>query len=226
MKAYEAELKTYEQAIQTYQQQLAQWQEEVEESYEALDAAIHRYNHTFAENKIRDWTQYDITRTVKESVVVQSNPGQILSGGDLHLVSSGSLINDKSKIIAGETITGDLNRLENIDAKGKRIVQDVGTSQYTSNRWRGGIKRYHQRNWDSKQAYNPAAETSTILLSVVEQSQHTKLQTNASKAGTLSKASNKNLGVTTHNDLGNIQQKHCLSPSRGFSTNSSTAPNL
>lgn len=56
--------------------------------------------------------------------------------------------------------------VEQIDGKGVEITQQAGTSQYTYSKWRGGFKRYHQRKWGDKIAYNPADEVTEIDLPV------------------------------------------------------------
>src|SRR5690606_37290959 len=98
----------------------------------------------FAGSVIRAWTQYSVKRTEKETRVATSDPGQVLSGGTMRLVGD-DLINDKSRIIAGGVLAGDLTNLRIIEAEGVHVVNESGTSQYTYSDWRGGFKRYHQR---------------------------------------------------------------------------------
>src|SRR5690606_23428315 len=95
-----------------------------------------------------------------------SAPALIRSGGGMHL-SGDVLINDKSRIVVGGALTGDLTNLQNIDGIGTHRVHETGTSQYTYSRWRGGFKRYHERRWDSTVSYKPADVVTTINLDVV-----------------------------------------------------------
>lgn len=122
---------------------------------------------------VKDWTQYDVTHTEYETQVASSAPGRIISGGNMTLRGD-ELINDKSQILAGGALLGDLGNLRNIDAFGEYRVHEEGTSQYTYSRWRGGFKRYHERKWDRKIAYRPADEVRTINLGVTRTAEHTR----------------------------------------------------
>lgn len=122
---------------------------------------------------VKDWTQYDVTHTEYETQVTSSAPGRIISGGNMTLRGD-ELINDKSQILAGGALLGDLGNLRNIDAFGEYRVREEGTSQYTYSRWRGGFKRYHERKWDGKIAYRPADEVRNINLGVTRTEQHTR----------------------------------------------------
>lgn len=122
---------------------------------------------------VKDWTQYDVTHTEYETQVTSSAPGRIISGGNMTLRGD-ELINDKSQILAGGALLGDLGNLRNIDAFGEYRVHEEGTSQYTYSRWRGGFKRYHERKWDRKIAYRPADEVRTINLGVTRTAEHTR----------------------------------------------------
>ncbi|RFA38785.1 hemagglutinin repeat-containing protein, partial [Alkalilimnicola ehrlichii] len=171
---YTADLTAYETAWNQYAQSLAAWEADTVARYEQLDSAIEEYNEGFEDSRIRSWTQYIVTRTEWETEVVASAPGQILAGGDMQLNSSGSIVNDKSHIIAGGALTGSLDRLDNIDAVGEHIIREVGTSQASNRRWRGGFKRYHQRDWKAVLDYSPPDEVVTITLPVTRQEANTR----------------------------------------------------
>lgn len=124
-----------------------------------------RYRNKQTGEAVHAWTQYDVTQTVYETRVIESVPALIRSGGNMTLRGS-ELVNDKSRIIAGGTLHGDLDRLNNVAASGEHVTRQSGTSQYTYSKWRGGFKRYHQRKWDGKIAYTPADLVETIALNV------------------------------------------------------------
>jgi len=130
-----------------------------------------RYRHKETGQEVRRWTQFDVTQTDYETQVIASSPALIRAGGDMTLTGA-SLANDKSQVIAGGALLGDLDRLENIDALGEYVIHQVGTSQYTRSRWRGGFKRYHERKWDAQIAYTPADQVQTITLDVARVAQH------------------------------------------------------
>lgn len=156
----------YEAALAEWHAAHAAWQAETDALYELLDARIAAYNDQFDDRKIKNWTQYQVTRTEHTTQVTQSAPALIRSGGGMHL-SGDVLINDKSRIVVGGALTGDLTNLQNIDGIGTHRVHETGTSQYTYSRWRGGFKRYHERRWDSTVSYKPADVVTTINLDVV-----------------------------------------------------------
>jgi len=132
-----------------------------------------RYRHKLTGQEVKDWTQFDVVQTEYQTRVIASDPALIRAGGDINLRGE-RLTNDKSKIIAGGLLQGDLNHLNNIDGLGEHIINQVGTSQYTESEWRGGVKRHHQRNWDSKIAYTPADAVKTISLDVVKTAHNTQ----------------------------------------------------
>lgn len=122
-----------------------------------------QYRHQNLE--VRRFTKYDVMRTETQSVVNSSDPGKIVAGGDLRL-SGRDLNNDKSQLIAGGRITGDLSNLRNIEAEGTRTVQEAGSSQYSTSRYRGRWKNHHTRDWNHPIPYTPADEFHTITVPV------------------------------------------------------------
>lgn len=124
-----------------------------------------RYRNKQTGEEVRAWTQYDVTQTEYETRVIESAPALIRSGGNMTLRGD-ELVNDKSQIIAGGVLQGDLDRLNNVAAFGEHVTRQNGTSQYTYSKWRGGFKRYHERKWDRKIAYTPADLVETIALNV------------------------------------------------------------
>ncbi len=165
--AYETARSAYAQAWAEHEARQAAWRSETDARYAQLDDRIEAYNAGFAGSLVQNWTQYHVTRTERETQVLTSDPGRILSGGSMHL-AGGDLVNDKSQIVAGGVLAGELADLRNLDAEGVRIVSESGTSQYTASRWRGGFKRYHQRDWSGLAPYVPADEVTPIVLPVAQ----------------------------------------------------------
>jgi len=105
------------------------------------------------------YNRFDFNRTMQETEVTASSPGQILAGGNIH-ISAGDLVNDNSRILAGGALTADLAALINTETPGSRISTDAGTvSTFT---------RRHKKGRDSTRVavnpYNPAPATQTISL--------------------------------------------------------------
>lgn len=122
-------------------------------------------------SEVTAWTQYDITSTEHEDRVTESAPAIIRSGGAMWL-DGDDLVNDKSQILAGGALTGTLDRLQTLDAEGKHVLQREGTSRYSYSRWRGGLKRHHERNWDPEVAYTPADVVTSLKLGVAATREH------------------------------------------------------
>lgn len=73
-----------------------------------------------------EFYEYQYQRTVVETQVVESDPGKILSGGQL-IINSDKLNNYDSQIIAGGALGGVIGELNNVATTGKRVTTDVGT---------------------------------------------------------------------------------------------------
>ena len=69
--------------------------------------------------------QYDYLRVVTEEQILRSDPGRILSGGDM-LINAERVLNDKSEIVAGGALIADVAELVNTERKGERIRTDSG----------------------------------------------------------------------------------------------------
>ncbi|WP_311515425.1 two-partner secretion domain-containing protein, partial [Oligella urethralis] len=141
----------YRQNLASYQEQYAQyqvaydtWMQVDGQRWHALDQAITAYNKDYQHQFKHRYTEYWITRTEYEDQVAHSRPGDIIAGGNL-TINADTLTNDKSRIVAGKALKVDARHIDNIDAKGLRIIEDEGTSRYAWERWRGGLRRYHQR---------------------------------------------------------------------------------
>ena len=123
---------------------------------------------------IRSWTQYQLTRKEYESRVISSDPGAIIAGGNLSLRGQ-DLLNDKSRIIVGQTLHGDIANLENREALGEKRVSEEGSARRTNPQeasfsgpdGRGRI-HYTRRQWHGSTSYNPPDEMTTISLDVGE----------------------------------------------------------
>ena len=153
---YEKEKATYETRLNDYQQAIAPfktWIDANEQAFNALQSKIAEHNQrllgkTFSHFWITKLNQ----RVIDESVVKTTLPGQILAGGDI-VINGAQVLNDRSQMISGGrlSLNGDVR---NEDETGYHVLNEYGTSQWTADRWRGGVKRYFQRDWGSVNAYN------------------------------------------------------------------------
>ncbi|MDB5991967.1 MAG: filamentous hemagglutinin protein, partial [Herbaspirillum sp.] len=104
----------------------------------------------------QDYTIYRYQRTVSQTFITESKPGEILAGGNLAV--AGNIVNDNSRIVVGGTLSGAPDSLTNNEAQGVLITTDVGTAQRTYTKWHGGrVKNYRSREWDAPVGYQPAA---------------------------------------------------------------------
>lgn len=86
------------------------------------------------------WTKYEYDRTREEDVVDTSNPGRIISGGNLH-VDVEHMVNEASQISAAGDITGTVGHYEQSNPKGNEYITEEGTATSYS--------RHHKKGWDT-----------------------------------------------------------------------------
>ena len=87
-----------------------------------------------------DWWKFNYERVTIADVVDTSDPGTIVAGRHM-LLDGNHLVNDKSKLIAGGTLTTQGSTVQNIEADGIKTYYDTGmVTQY----WRD-----HERGTDS-----------------------------------------------------------------------------
>ena len=83
------------------------------------------------------WTKYEYDRTREKDVVDTSNPGRIISGGDLHM-DVDHMTNESSQISAAGDITGTVGQYEQSNPKGNEYITEDGTATSYSRRKRRG----------------------------------------------------------------------------------------
>jgi filamentous hemagglutinin len=98
-----------------------------------------------------NFNQFDYTRTVEETRILESDPAKILAGGNMTLTGD-RLLNDKSQVIAGGTLAiAGLQEVKNDDVPGERRTTDVGSAtHYYRIRHKGGDEQGRDRT-----AYTP-----------------------------------------------------------------------
>lgn len=158
----------YADAMAAYNAAYLAWQTASASAYSQLDTHIGRYN-SFLGSEVTpedgafivNWTDYSITRTVTQTQVTTSEPGSIRSGGNATF-KGGVFTNDKSLIVVGGLLTGQMQALNNIDGEGTETSTDTGWSQYYH-------MEAHNGDWypdaDPHLAYNDSA-VKTIKLPV------------------------------------------------------------
>ena len=186
---YEKEKATYETRLNDYQQAIApfkSWIDANEQAFNALQSKIAEHNQrllgkTFSHFWITKLNQ----RVIDESVVKTTLPGQILAGGDI-VINGAQVLNDRSQMISGGrlSLNGDVR---NEDETGYHVLNEYGTSQWTADRWRGGAKRYFQRDWGSVNAYNNHV-TTEFKMGVAQSKEQVDYRNNSSTLPSQSQA--------------------------------------
>jgi len=122
--------------------------------YDTLNEKIKAFNADFRNNRmIKNFTFYEVTEITRETRSTDSDPGQIIVGGNARL--AGDVTNDKSRILAGGTLKIEGGALANTGAEGQRTVDRVGSMAYT-----------YEKN-DSRK-YNRSDYNATVLAERIE----------------------------------------------------------
>ncbi|WP_235914905.1 hemagglutinin repeat-containing protein [Pelistega ratti] len=180
--SYQKRLKAYENAVEQYKKAMADytakliayseemkpymdWMEENGEVFEQLNNAIDQHNRKLAGREFYDfWDIYITQRIKRQTQVKETHPGKIVSEGDLAF--SGDIENNRSQIVASGRIYNPDNltaTVHNEEEWGITQVDDIGNQEWTRTKWRGGLKRYHQRKWDGRHSHLKRTETPLSL---------------------------------------------------------------
>ncbi len=81
--------------------------------------------------------EYSYTRTIEEEVIAESDPGKILSGGQM-VISANHVLNDKSQIVAGGTLGIFADTVDNVMPEGSRWITDAGSVTHYSRKSKKG----------------------------------------------------------------------------------------
>ncbi|MDH1168533.1 hemagglutinin repeat-containing protein [Pantoea agglomerans] len=130
-----------------------------------------------------EFYEYDYRRIVKETQIKESDPGKILSGGNMTF-SAGRLNNHDSQIVAGAVLGGQIGELNNQATKGTRVTTDDGKSVrwYAKKKKKklGGTKTSQGKD---KKNYRPAPVTETIDLQTLSWQANAAPQGNGYQTG-------------------------------------------
>lgn len=116
------------------------------------------------------WHEYSYHRVIKEDVIKTTDPAKIIGGRNIKLTGN-NVINDKSKIIAGNTLTTDIATFENIDGMGTRLLIDQGRAGAFSKVDAGSQWDHYM---DTDESWSDYHKESPIDI-VVQEAAHTNL---------------------------------------------------
>ncbi|CAK7020037.1 MAG: hypothetical protein MESAZ_02481 [Saezia sanguinis] len=132
-------------------------------NYQALNTEISRFNLDLDSRKVSMETLREYTQDHYRTEVIASNPGQILAGGNILL--TGNTLNDKSRIIAGQTLQTQGN-LTNNAAQGQDYLVRNGTEINT-------IRTASGRDWSAALPFNQRDGATQFSLGVSAFDQNT-----------------------------------------------------
>ena len=131
----------------------------------------------------RDFYEYEYVRTVTETKVVESDPGQFIAGGNL-TITSNQVNNRDSRIVAGGVLGGVIGQLNNVATMGQRVINDVGIVVHwfakKSGGGLGGTKTSQGKDTDD---YRPTDILQTIDLLTMAWQSHAPGSGNGTKIG-------------------------------------------
>ncbi|UIL51050.1 hemagglutinin repeat-containing protein [Pantoea agglomerans] len=138
-----------------------------------------------------EFYEYTYQRVVEETQIKESDPGKILSGGNMTF-SADRLTNQDSQIVAGALLAGEIGELNNLATQGTRVTTDQGTVMrwYAKKKKKklGGTKTSQGK---SRSDYRPAPITETIDLQTLS------WQANAAPQGNGYQTGNRQLQAVT-----------------------------
>ncbi|MCO5412415.1 hemagglutinin repeat-containing protein [Ralstonia mojiangensis] len=133
-----------------YQADQAAWQQRHDAAvaqYQVLNNAITAFNTDLRNRQVDTFTIYDGTQQTTRTVVTQSDPGMITSGGNMTL-NAGVVNNVASQMVAGGDLTGSNvigTRPVNVGMQGTQTVTTTGTALYTSVGGGGSFSSDHRQ---------------------------------------------------------------------------------
>jgi len=118
-----------------------------------------------------DYYAYDFLRNISEEVMTGSDPARLLAGGDM-VLEVDELINDKSHILAGGTLTADIVSLENREGVLERRVEDRGEVWFSWIEYCGSLGKSKCRRETPHTPYAPADTITSITLPMARFEEH------------------------------------------------------
>ncbi|WP_312242163.1 filamentous hemagglutinin N-terminal domain-containing protein [Pantoea sp.] len=101
--------------------------------------------------------EYQYERTILETRIKESDPGQLIAGGNL-TINSDRVNNHDSRILAGGVLGGLIGELNNIATLGKRIITDIGKQiHWYAKKTSDGMGGTKTSQGKKKTKYAPAA---------------------------------------------------------------------
>src|SRR5471032_262118 len=128
--------------------------------------------------------EYQYQRTVTETQIKESDPGQILAGGDLTL-NSAEINNYDSRIMAGGTLGVKLGAvLNNVASQGTKVTVDEGKQTYWyAKKSGGGLGGTHTSQGKDTNNYHPDDVIQTFSLATMVYQDNTQVTGSGTSVG-------------------------------------------
>ncbi|MDO8278085.1 MAG: hemagglutinin repeat-containing protein, partial [Burkholderiaceae bacterium] len=167
-------------ACGTYWVSYDSYQASVSSAYVQLDSAITAFNSDLQSRSLIDWYETTITsKTIVETHVTGSKPGQVLAGGNITVAGG---VNYDSIIVAGGNVSAGTG--VNYATPGTRQTNEEGTMVFSHREYHGGFSDSYSRSVSAPQPIPAASVTETFNLPVLQFLPNTVPNTAPTPAGT------------------------------------------
>ncbi|WP_180296694.1 hypothetical protein, partial [Snodgrassella alvi] len=164
--------------------------------------------------KMRQVKWWNFTRKTYKQRVKESDPGQIIIGGNLNIAGSHWENNNSQILVGGNLIGTDNLQLDNIETKGQQRVEDKGRTGHIHYEKKKNSVHNHWYAYEGKGSKYSDTTTTTIDLdqpvSIVQQ--HTAIGGNQGKASTANPTGHEAGNIKSNNQTSvsnnNIAQQH------------------
>ena len=149
------------------------WADQNRDTYIALNRKISEFNADWNNHVVWDFDAFNGTATTTTPAVLSSAPAQIIVGGNMNL--SGHITNDKSQIVIGGSLLGNVTGIDN---------DNTGAIAQVTTSYAGSLQEIRNGLIINSIAANPAPTIETVNLSVAQVQTNVGSQNIASAAGT------------------------------------------
>ncbi|TPG63334.1 hemagglutinin repeat-containing protein [Ewingella americana] len=127
--------------------------------------------------------EYNYQRTITETQIKESDPGQIIAGGNL-IINSNQLNNDDSRIMAGGTLGGEPGEVHNEATKGSKVTVDVGKqTRWYAKKSGGGLGGKKTSQGKDTSNYQPTPVVQTLDLQAMVYQGNTQIDGSGAVVG-------------------------------------------
>src|SRR5471032_689650 len=127
--------------------------------------------------------EYNYQRTITETQIKESEPGQIIAGGNL-IINSNQLNNDDSRIMAGGTLGGEPGEVHNEATKGSKVTVDVGKqTRWYAKKSGGGLGGKKTSQGKDTSNYQPTPVVQTLDLQAMVYQGNTQIDGSGAVVG-------------------------------------------